>query len=65
MRKCAICDHPAHNLRCPVSITEDRSMPHNGLVFSISDVVGQCACGLVDSLIADGVAVDGNRDELQ
>jgi hypothetical protein len=62
MTKCAICDHPAHDRRCPISITEDVPYHFNGLIFSIGDVVGQCACGLVDSLIADGVAVEGTPE---
>ncbi len=46
---CATCQHPEHVGRCAYWNTED--MFRDGWVFR--EVVGQCACGFVDSLIAD------------
>lgn len=56
MTDCAICDHPAHDGRCPMPTTAVQSSMHNGLIFETVDTTGSCACGLVDSLIATGAA---------
>lgn len=53
MDNCPICNHPKHDgRRCLAAITKEVSVPHKGLVFSRIDTVANCACGMLDEIIA-------------
>jgi hypothetical protein len=54
MSACTICGHAEHNRRCTYPTTEEiRDNLVSAAIITRHVVVGQCACGFVDSLMAD------------
>jgi hypothetical protein len=53
MENCPRCKHPQHDgRRCFAAITKNVPLPHKGLILNRIETVANCACGMLDELIA-------------